>query len=264
MTVRSVTVAAAGRSVDIEYAWVEAGPAHPVVVFLHEGLGSLSMWKDFPARLCGALGMRGLVYSRPGYGQSTPRANGERWPVGFMHREASEVLPALLAALEVPQQSWLFGHSDGASIALLYAAAFTDAPAGVIALAPHLFVEDVSVRSIEATRSAYLSTDLRARLARYHDDPDSAFFGWNDIWLDPAFRAWNIEREMERVRCPVLAIQGEDDEYGTMAQIARLAHHVPQARLVKLAQCGHSPHRDQPERVVDAAASFVRASQVTS
>jgi len=137
-------------------------------------------------------------------------------------------------------------------------------PAGVIALAPHLFVEDVSVRSIEATRSAYLSTDLRARLARYHDDPDSAFFGWNDIWLDPAFRAWNIEREMERVRCPVLAIQGEDDEYGTMAQIARLAHHVPQARLVKLAQCGHSPHRDQPERVVDAAASFVRTSQVIS
>jgi len=120
------------------------------------------------------------------------------------------------------------------------------------------------VRSIEATRSAYLSTDLRARLARYHDDPDSAFFGWNDIWLDPAFRAWNIEREMERVRCPVLAIQGEDDEYGTMAQIARLAHHVPQARLVKLAQCGHSPHRDQPERVVDAAASFVRTSQVIS
>ncbi len=134
----------------------------------------------------------------------------------------------------------------------------------MIALAPHLFVEDVSVRSIEATRSAYLSTDLRARLARYHDDPDSAFFGWNDIWLDPAFRAWKIEREMERVRCPVLAMQGEDDEYGTMAQIARLAHHVPQARLVKLAQCGHSPHRDQPERVVDAAASFVRTSQVIS
>ena len=257
MTARTVTVAAEGRRVDIEYAWIEAGPEQTVVVFLHEGLGSLSMWKDFPAKLCRALGMRGLVYSRAGYGKSTPRASGERWPVDFMHRQATQALPALLAALDVPARPWLFGHSDGASIALLFASAFPDAPAGVIALAPHLFVEDLSVRSIEATRAAYLSTDLRARLGRYHDDPDSAFFGWNDIWLDPAFRAWNIEREMQRIRCRVLAIQGEDDEYGTMAQVERLARLVPQARLVKLAQCGHSPHRDQPERVVEAVVSFV-------
>jgi pimeloyl-ACP methyl ester carboxylesterase len=215
------------------------------------------MWKDFPARLCAALGMRGLVYSRAGYGKSTPRAGGERWPVDFMHRQATLVLPAVLAALEVPARPWLFGHSDGASIALLFASAFPDAPAGVIALAPHLFVEDLSVRSIEAARVAYLSTDLRTRLGRYHDDPDSVFFGWNDIWLDPAFRAWNIEREMQRIRCRVLAIQGEDDEYGTMAQVDRLAHLVPQARVVKLARCGHSPHRDQPERAVDAVVSFV-------
>jgi pimeloyl-ACP methyl ester carboxylesterase len=197
------------------------------------------------------------VYSREGYGKSTPRPPGERWPVDFMHRHATQALPALLAALEVPARPWLFGHSDGASIALLFASAFPDAPAGVIALAPHLFVEDLSVRSIEAARIAYRSTDLRTRLARHHDDPDSAFFGWNDIWLDPAFRAWNIEREMERIRCRVLAIQGEDDEYGTMAQVEHHARLVPQARLVKLAQCGHSPHRDQPERVVDAVASFV-------
>jgi pimeloyl-ACP methyl ester carboxylesterase len=257
MTDRTVTVAADGRRVDVEYAWIDASAAEPVMVFLHEGLGSLSMWKEFPAKLCAALGMRGLVYSRAGYGRSTPRASGERWPVDFMHRQATQVLPALLAVLDVPARPWLFGHSDGASIALLFASAFPDAPAGVIALAPHLFVEDLSVRSIEAARAAYLATDLRTRLGRYHDDPDSAFFGWNDIWLDPAFRAWNIESEMQRVRCRVLAIQGYDDEYGTMAQVDRLARLVPQARVVKLAQCGHSPHRDQPERVVDAVVSFV-------
>jgi pimeloyl-ACP methyl ester carboxylesterase len=263
MTARTVTVAAGGRRADIEYAWIGTGPAERAVVFLHEGLGSLSMWKDFPSRLCAALGMRGLVYSRPGYGKSTPRATGERWPVAFMHRHATEVLPALLAALEVPQRPWLFGHSDGGSIALLFASAFPEAPGGVVALAPHLFVEELCVRSIDAARSAYLTTDLRARLGRHHDDPDSAFFGWNDIWLDPAFRAWNIEPEMERILCPVLAIQGEDDEYGTMAQIDRLARRVPRARLAKLAQCGHSPHRDQPDRVVDAVVSFVGTSEVT-
>jgi pimeloyl-ACP methyl ester carboxylesterase len=258
-----VSVPAEGRTVDLEYAWIDAGPARPVVVFLHEGLGSVAMWKDFPERLCGALGLRGLVYSRPGYGRSTARAHGERWPVDFMHRQATQLLPALLSALDVPAHPWLFGHSDGASIALLYAAAFPDAPAGVVALAPHLFVEEVSVRSIEAARQAYDHRDLRMRLGRYHRDPDSAFFGWNDIWLDPAFRAWNIEEEMARIRCPVLAIQGEDDEYGTMAQIDRLALRVPQAKLVKLAACGHSPHRDQPDRVVDAVGAFMRASEMT-
>ena len=261
---QSVSLAAEGRTVDVEYAWIDAGPSRPVVVFLHEGLGSVAMWRDFPARLCSALGLRGLVYSRPGYGQSTARARAERWPVDFMHRQATQLLPALLSALEVPAHPWLFGHSDGASIALLYAAAFPDAPAGVVALAPHLFVEDVSVRSIEAARQAYVRTDLRTRLGRYHRDPDSAFFGWNDIWLDPAFRGWNIEEEVARIRCPVLAVQGEDDEYGTMAQIDRLAHEVPQAKLVKLAACGHSPHRDQPDRVIGAAGEFMRAPGMTS
>ena len=258
MTAGSVRVDADGRRFDIEYAWIDAGPADPVMVFLHEGLGSLAMWKDFPHRLCAALRMRGLVYSRPGYGKSTPRARGERWPVDFMQRQAAQVLPALLAALDVPPRPWLFGHSDGGSIALLHAGAFADA--GVIALAPHLFVEEVSVRSIDAARIAYQSTDLGARLARYHDDADSAFFGWNDIWLDPAFRAWNIESEMQRIRCRVLAIQGEDDEYGTMAQIDHLAVRAPHAKLIKLAQCGHSPHRDQPDRVIEAVATFVQCA----
>jgi pimeloyl-ACP methyl ester carboxylesterase len=263
MTGDTVDVAADGRRFDIEYGWIDAGPAAPVMVFLHEGLGSRSMWKDFPQALCRAIGVRGLVYSRPGYGGSTPRAPAERWPVDFMHRHATQLLPAIFAALEVPPRPWLFGHSDGGSIALLYASAFPDAPAGVIAVAPHLFVEEVSVRSIDAARAAYVSTDLRARLGRYHDDVDSAFFGWNDIWLDPAFRSWNIEGAMERIRCPVLAIQGDDDEYGTMAQVDRLAGRAPHARVVKLAQCGHSPHRDQPARVIEAVADFVRSANAT-
>jgi pimeloyl-ACP methyl ester carboxylesterase len=256
MTAGVAHLAVAGRALDLEYAWTGSTDT-PVIVFLHEGLGSLAMWKDYPQRLCEALRMRGLVYSRPGYGASTPRAPGERWPVDFMHRQARDVLPALLDALGV-ERPWLFGHSDGGSIALLFAAAFPDRVAGVVAVAPHLFVEDVSVRNIEAARVAYESGDLRPRLARYHADPDSAFYGWNDIWLDPDFRTWNIEDRLATIRCPVLAVQGEDDEYGTMAQIDRLPERVPQATLVKLAACGHSPHRDQPERLTEAVVAFVR------
>ena len=251
-------VAAGGRAFDIEYAWIGTRDAQaPIVVFLHEGLGSLSMWKDYPQSLCAAIGARGLVFSRPGYGYSTPRALDERWDVDFMHRQAHGMLPALFEVLAVPARPWLFGHSDGGSIALLYAAEFPDRVSGVIAVAPHLFVEDVSVRSIEAARVAYETTDLRARLARYHADPDSAFRGWNDIWLDPLFRAWNIEDAVASIRCPVLAVQGFDDEYGTMAQIDRLAALVPQAVALKLSDCGHSPHRDQPERLTAAVKTFV-------
>jgi pimeloyl-ACP methyl ester carboxylesterase len=243
----------------VEYAWTGSdAPGAPVMVFLHEGLGSRSMWRDYPSRLCDALGCRGLVYSRPGYGRSTPKLPDERWNVDFMHRQAREVLPALLAAAGAPPVVWLFGHSDGGSIALLFAVAFPERVAGVVALAPHLFVEDVAVRSIEVAKVAYDTGDLRARLARHHDDPDSAFRGWNDIWLDPRFRAWNIEAEMRAIRCPVLAVQGGDDEYGTMAQIDRLAALVPQARLLKLPACGHSPHRDQPDALTDAVVAFVR------
>ena len=257
---RFATLAVAGRDVRLEYAWVGGGRADaPLVVFLHEGLGSLAMWKDYPAALCAAAGVRGLVFSREGYGASTPRPGHEKWPVDFMHRQAHDVLPALFAHLAIDRWPWLFGHSDGASIALLYAAEYPDRVAGVIAVAPHIFVEDVSVRSIDAARDAYGTTDLRARLARYHADPDSAFWGWNDIWLDPAFRSWNIEAALPSIRCPVLAVQGEDDEYGTMAQIEGVARLVPQARLVKLPACGHSPHRDQPAALTQAVVAFLRA-----
>jgi pimeloyl-ACP methyl ester carboxylesterase len=246
-----------GRRVRIEHAWVGDEGARPLVVFLHEGLGSLAMWKDFPARLCAALGARGLVYSRPGYGRSTPRNSDERWLPDFMHRQAYEVLPALLQALHVEAPIWLFGHSDGASIALLYAARHPHAVAGAVVLAPHILVEDLAVTSIHEARRAYVETDRKSRLARYHDDVDSAFWGWNDIWLDPAFRAWNIEGEIAAIRCPLLAVQGLDDEYGTLEQIRGIRRRVPQTELLVLPDCRHSPQRDQPEAVIDAVARFV-------
>jgi pimeloyl-ACP methyl ester carboxylesterase len=251
----------AGRSVRIEHQWLGADRrGQPRLVFLHEGLGSLSMWRDYPAQLCDALGWRGLVYSRPGYGRSTPRAAEEAWGLDFMHRQAEQVLPALLAALDVDtavHPPWLFGHSDGGSIALLHAARFPDRVAGIVVLAPHILVEDLSVKSIEKARTAYLETDLRQRLARHHDDPDSAFWGWNDIWLHPPFKAWSIEDEVRAISCPLLAVQGLDDEYGTLEQIRGIARRVPQTQLLELPACGHSPHRDQPEALTAAAASFL-------
>ena len=250
----------AGRRVRIEHQWLgRERSASPLIVFLHEGLGSLAMWKDFPQRLCGAAGCRGLVFSRPGYGRSTPRAVEEAWGLDFMHRQAYEVLPALLQALHidaVADPPWLFGHSDGGSIALLYAARFTSQVAGAIVVAPHILVEDLSVRSIDEARRAYLDSDLRERLARYHDDPDSAFWGWNRIWLHPPFREWSIENEIEAITCPLLAVQGVDDEYGTLEQIRGIARRV-QVQLLELADCGHSPQRDQPERLIAACAAFI-------
>jgi pimeloyl-ACP methyl ester carboxylesterase len=258
-----------GRSVRLETQRVgEPTSSHPEVVFLHEGLGSVGQWRDFPERFCRANGLRGLVYSRPGYGNSTPRAEGEQWDLDFMHRQANEVLPALLRTLGVTRP-WLFGHSDGASIALLYAAlAGTGAAeiAGVVALAPHVFTEDISVRSIAAVRALYLASvesigtvdgGLKSRMARYHADPDSAFWGWNNAWLAPGFRAWNIETEIAAITCPLLVVQGEGDEYGTMEQIHRIQRAVPHARALVLADCGHSPQRDQAERVITEAGSFI-------
>jgi pimeloyl-ACP methyl ester carboxylesterase len=248
-----------GRRQRLEYAWIgDAGRDAPVIVFLHEGLGSLAMWKEFPQALCAAAGTRGLVFSRHGYGRSTPRSATEKWPVEFMHAQAHDVLPAFFARAGLTDAPWLFGHSDGGSIALLHAAAFPERVAGLVVVSPHVFVEDVTVASIMRARDAYATTDLRQRLARYHGDPDSAFHGWNDIWLDPAFRAWNIEDCLPRIRCPLLAVQGEDDEYGTMAQVDAIARLVPHARLLKLPACGHSPHRDQPAALSGAVAAFLR------
>ena len=247
-----------GRRLSLEVQWVgDDDSTLPVMVFLHEGLGSVAMWKDFPQQFCERHGLRGLVYSRYGYGNSTPRPADERWEPDFMHRQAYEVLPALLAALGI-ERPWLFGHSDGGSIALLHAARFAENLRGVIVLAPHIFVEDISVASIRLARDAYLSDGLRERLARYHADVDSAFWGWNDIWLDPAFRDWSIEAELAGIRCPVLAVQGADDEYGTLEQIDGIARKAPQTRTLVLQQCGHSPHRDQPEALSREAGNYIR------
>ncbi|VVE30184.1 alpha/beta fold hydrolase [Pandoraea terrigena] len=246
----------------LEYRWLNPELADaPLLVFLHEGLGSVAMWKDWPQQLCDAGGFRGLVYSRNGYGRSTPRPHGEKWPVDFMHRQAREVLPAFLDAVGIgPEQAervWLVGHSDGGSISLLFSAAFPDRLAGAVVLAPHLFVEDLSVQSIAKTKTVYETTDLRTKLGRYHDDVDSAFWGWNDIWLDPAFREWNLVGAVASISKPLLAIQGEDDEYGTMAQMDSIAAHVAHATVVKLPACGHSPHRDAPVPLGEAIVAFI-------
>ena len=247
----------AGRPVRIEHAFVGVdNPRAPLVVFLHEGLGSLAMWKDFPQQLCAAAGLRGLVYSRPGYGRSTPRAVDEAWGLDFMHRQAFEVLPALLQALLIAGRYALFGHSDGGSIALLHAAHFVDRVSRTLVVAPHILVEDLSRTSIEQTRIAYETTDLKARLAKYHDDPDSAFYGWNRIWLHPPFAQWSIEADLAAIRCPVLAVQGIEDEYGTLEQIRGIQRRLPRTQLLELSACGHSPHRDQPQALIQAATEF--------
>ena len=248
-------IRACGR--DLEYQLI---PAHqinrPTLVLLHEGLGSVAMWRDFPARLAAATGCRTLVYSRYGYGQSDLLQ--EAFGTDYMHREARETLPELLAALDIVNPV-LVGHSDGASIALLHAGAGHPV-AGLVVMAPHCFVEDISIRSIAAAKVAFETTDLPAKLGRYHRDGERTFRGWNDIWLHPDFRAWNIESCLPRIRCPILAIQGEDDEYGTMAQIEAIAAGAtaaPDVELLKLADCRHSAHKDQTVAVIEAINRFV-------
>lgn len=254
-----------GRPVQIEYQWVGRSEG-PVMVFLHEGLGSVSMWRDFPSQLCNALGCRGLIYSRPGYGRSSPRPADEHWGPDFMHRQAGEVLPRLLQALGVSEPIWLLGHSDGGSIALLYAAQHAQALqsggphrhplAGLIVMAPHIMVEEISLRSITQARQAYLQGDLRHKLARHHADPDSAFWGWNQAWLAPDFAKWSIEPELSRINVPLLAIQGLNDEYGSLEQIRGIARRAPQTELLEMPDCGHSPHRDQAQTLSEAIAHF--------
>lgn len=254
----------AGRSVSVEYQWVKAKSDNaPLLIFLHEGLGSCAMWRGFPQQLCEALQCQGLIYSRPGYGKSTPRDTDEHWGVDFMHRQAYEVLPALIAALEIDplkQPLWLFGHSDGGSIALLFAAKFPEQLAGAIILAPHIMVEDFTISSIEQARVAYTTTNLPEKLGKYHNDPDSPFWGWNDIWLHPPFRDWSIEEEIKSIRCPLLAIQGRQDEYGTLEQIHGIKRRVPHTQLAELENCGHSPHRDQPKELTLLTTQFLNNS----
>jgi pimeloyl-ACP methyl ester carboxylesterase len=226
----------------------------PVVVFLHEGLGSMRLWRDLPARL--APGRPILVWSRHGYGQSSvvppPR------PVSYMHHEALDVLPELLESLRL-EEAALVGHSDGASIALIHASGRSSIR-GVVAIAPHVLVEDRTVEAIEAAREAYLRGELRSKLARHHNDVDATFWGWNGVWLNPAFQEWNIEEYLPAVACPLLAVQSEDDPYGSVEQLERISRSAggPVASLV-LGSGGHAPHISHPETVMPAVEAFLAA-----
>lgn len=233
----------------------ERNPDAPELVFLHEGLGSVSHWKDFPARVAEATGCPVTVYSRYGSGQSDVLT--ESRTVRYMHDEALNALPELLARLET-RNPILVGHSDGGSIALIYAGVH-DHVRGMVLLAPHVFVEDLSVASIAEAKVKFETTNLPEKLARHHRDAAKTFWGWNDIWLDPEFRKWNIEKYLPRIRCPILAIQGVEDQYGTMAQVEAIQRQSGgPVEILKLADCRHSPQRDQPEAVIAAIKQFVR------
>jgi pimeloyl-ACP methyl ester carboxylesterase len=249
------TVSVCGQRLE----YIRLASAHPrddapAIVFLHEGLGSVSMWRDFPQRVADLTGCEAVVYSRHGYGRSDPITVSRS--VRYMHDEGLEVLPELLDRLAI-EAPILLGHSDGGSISLICAGGTGQRLTGVIVMAPHVMVEEISVRSIAEAKVVYDESDLRQRLAKYHADVDSTFRGWNDIWLHPDFRRWNIETYLPNIACPVLAIQGEDDEYGTLDQIERIAAQAPDVELCKLADCRHSPHKDQPAAVLEAIGGFV-------
>jgi len=242
----------------LEYAWIGPAPTEaPTIVFLHEGLGSTSMWRDFPAALAERSGCGALVYSRLGHGGSDPL--GAPRPVGFMHQEAQDVLPAVIDHFSL-EDTILFGHSDGASIALIYAGARLWPIRALVLEAPHVFVEDRTIEGVTRMRDLYAGSDLPRRLARYHGaNTEGMFRGWREIWLLPEFYSWNIEEYLPGVECQMLLIQGEDDEHGTLKQLDAVERQVrgPVERLV-LPQCGHSPHRDHPDAVLDASAVFIR------
>jgi len=239
----------------LETLWI--GPrqsGRPVIVMLHEGLGSIALWKDFPELLVARTGCCVLLYSRYGHGSSDKLM--EKRPVTFMHHEGEVVLPELLDKLAIARPI-LLGHSDGGSIALIFAGKHPDAVRGLILEAPHVFVEDLSVASITEAKMNYPSTELPQKLARHHAHVDATFWGWNDIWLDPDFRSWNIEEYLAAIRCPVLCIQGEEDEYGTIAQVEAIKAQVPQTEIVMVPNCRHSPHRDQSEQTLERMVEFV-------
>lgn len=245
------------NGVELEYVRLRSAHARegaPSIVFLHEGLGSISMWRDFPQKVADATGCEAVVYSRAGYGRSGPEPRPRT--ARYLHEQGLDVLPALLAKLGI-ERPILLGHSDGGSIALICAGGTGTPLAGIAIMAPHVMVEDISLHGIRLARQAYLDTDLRERLGKYHAQVDAVFWAWNDVWLSPAFRDWNIEEYLPRIACPIMAIQGEDDEYGTMEQLDRIAAQARDVDLVKLADCRHSPHKDQEQAVIDAVAGFV-------
>jgi pimeloyl-ACP methyl ester carboxylesterase len=239
----------------LETLWLEPREASaPTIVMLHEGLGSIALWKDFPHKLAARTGCAVLVYSRYGHGNSEKLA-GKR-PAEFMDHEGEVVLPELLDKLGIVRPV-LLGHSDGGSIALILAGKYPERALALILEAPHVFVEDLSVASITAAKVLFETTDFRAKLSRYHAHVDETFWGWNDIWLDPRFRSWNIEAYLDSIRCPILCIQGEEDEYGTPAQVEAIRARVPNTEVLMLPNCKHSPHRDQLAATLEKMTKFV-------
>lgn len=239
-----------------------ADTAKAPIVFLHEGLGSVAMWKNragfWPEQVCAATGRAGVVYSRRGYGQSQDIADVRgvnRLSADYMHHEAWQVLPELLEALNV-KNPVLLGHSDGGTIALLHAARHP--LSACIVMAPHVMVEDMSIAAIEAMREAFVSGNLRERLSRFHAHVDTAFWQWNDVWLSPAFRSFDIRHDCKHIACDVLALQGADDAYGTMQQIDDIQPSAGRITRYAVPACGHSPHRDQPEEVLKQVLSFLQ------
>lgn len=263
MAVEFVDLTFSDKSQRLEYEWLNPKLSDaPVVIFLHEGLGSLALWRDFPRQLCDKGHFRGLIYSRAGYGKSAESPTDERYDNDYMHHEASKILPALLTKLEIDgEKPILFGHSDGASISLIYASLFPERISCVIALAPHIFVEDIAIKGIEKTGELYRVSDMKGRLDRYHDYPDMVFRRWHDIWLSPEFRSWNIENLLSEIHCPILAIQGYDDEYASMAQIDCIKKHLPETEILMIPNCKHSPQKDQPQMVSEAAIKFILQSK---
>jgi pimeloyl-ACP methyl ester carboxylesterase len=250
------TLVAAGKRLEA-IAWGPPPGSAPTIVMLHEGLGCVALWRDFPQRLAAATRLGVFAYSRAGYGQSDP-VDLPR-PLDYMSQEATLSLPEVLDAIGFTR-GVLLGHSDGASIAAIYAGEHADDRIeGLVLMAPHLFTEAAGLASIAEAKGAYATGDLRAKLARYHAHVDSAFCGWNGAWLDPKFKAWNIEPSVGRWRVPALLIQGADDQYGTLAQIRAIEERSPAAvQSLILDDCRHSPQFGQPQATLDAVVAFCR------
>jgi pimeloyl-ACP methyl ester carboxylesterase len=232
-------------------------PGRPELLLLHEGLGSVSMWRDFPQRLAQATGCRTIAYSRHGFGRSSPRARP--WTPRFVHEEALEVIPALREAMRI-ERPVLVGHSTGASMALAHAGADRWPVAGVVAMAPLTDVQESNAESIRQARVLYETSGWREKLARHHDDVDAVFYGWNDTWLREDFRSWNLRADLAGIRAPIVAILGRGDEYSTPDQVEAIRRHATRAaafEFLHLDKCGHAPHRDRPEEVLAAVGDLL-------